>query len=351
MDESECVAFADNTVQDSLSQFLPPPLHTQALPPMPRPPRVVCDGIRAHRGHPAGARRAVALVSAALVVLPFVPASARAQRERLVLRVDAFGGTGITAPSRTTPNGDVTQRSVQLQAAHRILLDGGNTMLLLGAQYRGVRVTLPTAAGTPSGAPTDLHVAAADLWLLRTLDDRHTLVTVLRPGLYGDLDDAGAQFRTEGALFVDRILSPRTTVGVGLSYGSNFGRVLPIPVVHVVARPRRRLLLDALLPARADLWWMPRKGLDLGLGAGLVGAQYGVAGANRLVASADALWLANATIGPQLRWAPQGGKLQFTADGGATVLRRLRYARGGTELVDLAPGNVLFGRAGVQWLF
>ena len=296
---------------------------------------------------------------AAVVALLALPGLAHAQRERLVVRADAFGGTAITAPSRAIPPRDFTQQSLQLQAAHRVLLDGGNTMLLLGAQYRGVRVALPTTAPVPSSpatpaspaVTTDLHVAAADLWLLRTLDDRHTLVTVLRPWLYGDLDHAGSQFRTEGAVFVDRILSPRTTVGVGLSYGSNFGRVLPIPVVHVVARPRRRLLLDALLPARADLWWMPRKGLDLGVGAGLVGAQYGLARPTQLVAGADALWLANATIGPQLRWAPQGGKLQLTADGGATVIRRLRYARGGTELADLAPGNVLFGRAGVQWLF
>lgn len=297
--------------------------------------------------------------TAAALALLALPTASHAQRERLVVRVDAFGGTAITRPSNTIPPAEFTQQSVQLQAAHRVLLDGGNTMLLIGAQYRGVRVALPAAVPASSlsippatsEASTDLHVAAADLWLLRTLDDRHTLVTVLRPGVYGDLEDAGAQWRTEGAVFVDRIVSPRTTVGVGLSYGSNFGRVLPIPVVHVVARPKRRVLVDALLPARADLWWMPRKGLDLGLGAGLVGAQYGLARPNQVVAGADALWLANATVGPQLRWAPQGGKLQLTADGGATVIRRLRYARGGTELADLAPGNVLFGRAGVQWLF
>jgi hypothetical protein len=70
-----------------------------------------------------------------------------------------------------------------------------------------------------------------------------------------------------------------------------------------------------------------------------------------VVDGADALWLANATVGPQLRWTPRGGKLQITADGGATMLRRLIHARGGEEVADLAPGNVLFGRAGMQWLF
>jgi hypothetical protein len=70
-----------------------------------------------------------------------------------------------------------------------------------------------------------------------------------------------------------------------------------------------------------------------------------------VVTGADALWLANATVGPQLRWNPGNGKWPFTADGGSTVLRQLRYARGGDELADLAPGKVWFGRAGVQWLF
>ncbi len=280
-----------------------------------------------------------------------LPRAADAQRERLVVRLDAFGATGITAPQGATAPDDYTQRSLHVQAAHRLLRDGGNTMLLLGVQYRGARVRLPTlpTPGNEDGV-VDLAVAVADLGVFRTLNDRHTLIAVLRPGAYGTVKDVG-QLRVEGAVFVDRIVSPRTTVGAGLSYASSFGRVLPIPVVHVVARPRRQLLVDALLPSRADLWWLPRKGLDLGLGAALTGAQYGLPDNLRVVDGADALWLANATIGPQLRWTPGGGKVQVTADAGATVLRRLIYARGGEEVADLAPGNVVFGRAGVQWLF
>lgn len=299
------------------------------------------------RGH-GTSRTARLLAVAGLVSLPTV---AEAQRERLVVRLDAFGGTGITAPAGTAAPDDYTQRSLHAQAAHRLLLDGGNTMLLLGAQYRGATVQLPTlpTPGNEDGT-VDLVVATADLGMFRTLNDRHTLIAVLRPGSFGTLKDAG-QLRVEGAVFVDRIVSSRATVGAGLSYASSFGRVLPIPVVHVVARPRRQLLVDALLPSRADVWWLPRKGLDLGVGAALTGAQYGLPDNLRVVDGADALWLANATVGPQLRWTPRGGKLQVTADGGATVLRRLIYARGGDEIADLAPGNVLFGRAGMQWLF
>lgn len=285
------------------------------------------------------------------VLLVGVSSPAQAQRERAVLRVESFGGTTISAPAGTRAPDDMTQRSLQLQLSHRLVRDGGKTILFGGAQYRGTRLALPTrpTAGTDDGT-VNLVVAGAELGLVRRFDARHTLVSVLRPSAFGTSADAG-QLRVEGAVFVDRILSTRTVVGAGLSYASNFGRVLPIPVLHIVTQPSATVRIDALLPSRADLWWMPRKGLDLGVGAALIGAQYGLPDDLQVVTGADALWLANATVGPQLRWTPGNAKWQLTADAGSTVLRRLRYARGGDELADLAPGNVWFGRAGLLWLF
>lgn len=273
------------------------------------------------------------------------PVPLEAQRERLAVRVEALGATDIAAPAGTARADEYTQQSAQVTVAHRLLRDQGNTIVLLGAQWRGVRVDLPQAiAAGAASDPTTLHVATADLMLLRTVGDRHTVVGVLRPGVYGDA------LRAEGAVFVDRIVSPRTTIGAGLSYASSFGRLLPIPVVHVVARPARRVLVDALLPARGDVWWMPRKGLDVGVNASLNGANYGLTPEQSLL-GADALWLANATVGPQVRWAPGGGKWQLSADAGATVLRRLEYARRGRSVSDLAPGNVPYVRLGLQRLF
>lgn len=270
-----------------------------------------------------------------------------AQRERITVRVEALGATTVARPAGTVARADYEQQAAQVTLAQRLIRQQGNTVVLLGGQWRGVRAALPLALGRSGGVTPDfstLHVATADLMLLRTFDDRHTLVSVLRPGMYGEA------FRVEGAAFVDRIVSSRTTIGAGLSYASAFGKVLPIPVVHVVSRPSRRLLVDALLPARGDLWWMPRKGLDVGLNASLQGAQYGLS-ASQQVAGADALWLANATVGPQLRWAPGGGKWQLTGDAGMTVLRRLEYARDGRSVADLAPGNVPYLRLGAQRLF
>lgn len=288
-------------------------------------------------------------LTVACLLLPLIAAGASAQRERAVVRVESFGGTSITAPAGSAAAESFGQSAQQVQLSHRMLRDGGNTMVLVGGLWRRVTLDLPATGGAVPD-PATLDVATADLWVARTLDDTRTLFVVLRPGLYGDGADVGSQLRLEGAVFVDKIRSPRTTVGYGLSLSSNYGRVLPIPVVHVVARPRRQLLVDALLPARADLWWLPRRGLDIGVGAALTGAQYALSDQNRL-STADRLWLANATIGPQLRWSPMGGKLQVTADVGTTVLRRAIYADGSKEVADLSPGNVGYARLGLNLLF
>lgn len=278
------------------------------------------------------------------------PRMARAQREQFVVRLEQFGGTNVARPAGGVGPEQFDQQALQVNLAQRVVRDRGNTILLAGAQWRAVRVALPRAAASsdPTQSMTTLQTLAADLMLLRTVGDRHTIVGVLRPGMYGEA------FRVEGAAFVDRIISPRTTIGAGLSYASTFGQLLPIPVVHVVSRPSRRVLVDALLPARADVWYLPRKGLDIGINASLAGALYGLTATQAMtqgVAGATTLGIANATIGPQVRWTPNGGKWQITADGGTTVLRRAEYANDGRVVADLAPGNVPYVRLGLQRLF
>ncbi|WP_373062457.1 hypothetical protein [Gemmatimonas sp.] len=293
--------------------------------------------------------RAGALAFAGVLTTGTWTRTLHAQRERITVRVEALGGTDVSLPVGTTARDAFAQQAVQASLGHRFVRDQGNTIVVVGGQFRAVRAALPRERARLQGSTTfdaftTLNVVAADLLVLRTVGTKHTMVGVLRPGLYGET------FRVEGAAFVDRIVSARTTIGAGLSYASSFGKLLPIPVLHVVSRPSRRVLIDALLPSRGDVWWMPRKGLDLGINASLIGANYGLPDAQR-VAGGDALWLANATVGPQVRWAPGGGKLQLTADAGMTVLRRLEYARDGRSVADLAPGNVPFVRLGAQRLF
>ncbi len=297
----------------------------------------------------SSSRHMTALAVGAVLLTGAVTRPLYAQRERVTVRMEALGGTSTTLPAGVVGRDDFAQQSLHVTLGHRFVLDEGNTILVLGGQWRAVRAALPRDLAQLGGQTTfdgftTLNVVAADVLMLRTIGTEHTLVGVLRPGLYGEA------VRVEGAAFVDRIVSSGTTLGLGLSFASSFGKLLPIPVLHVVARPSRRVLVDALLPARADVWWMPQKGLDLGFNASLSGANYGLTTAQR-IAGGDALWLANATVGPQVRWAPGGGKWQLTAEAGITVLRRLEYAIGSRSVADLSPGNVPFARVGVQQLF
>lgn len=283
-----------------------------------------------------------------------------AQREQLSLRVEQFGRADAQTTPGVFPRDFLDTRQVTLTAAHRSVRGAeGNTVLVNGIFYRRTDLRTPRIPGRD---PT-LHALYYDLLVLRTLDDKHTLAVAVRPGLFGNLDgELGRQFRVEGATFVDRIMTPRTTIGLGLSYTSNFGRVLPVPVLHVVHRRGRKVLIDGLLPSRLDVWYFPRKGIELGLNAQLSGFQYhfsenvtfplgGDSGGGASVVSLQApqIQLANATIGPQLRWNA-AGKWYLSADAGATVVRRFTFGVGrGERAVD--PANAAFARVGVQRMF
>jgi hypothetical protein len=278
-----------------------------------------------------------------------------AQREQLSLRVEQFGESDVLSRVGLPDRASFDLRQTTLTAAHRSILGtDGNTVLVNGVFYRR------SDLGGELGDQT-LHALYYDFLALRTLNDRHTLAVAVRPGLFGNLDEElGQQFRVEGAVFVDRIITPRTTIGLGASYTSNFGRVIPVPVLHIVHRRGRKVLIDGLLPSRLDIWYFPRKGVELGLNTQLSGFQYYVGAELRpqpavpppgaaVSFRTPEIQLANATIGPQLRWNAFE-KWYLSADAGATVLRRYTFGLGSREFA-LEPSNAWFARVGLQRMF
>jgi hypothetical protein len=289
-----------------------------------------------------------------------------AQREQLSLRFERFGRADATTLPGDFERDFFDTEQLTLTAAHRSVLGAeGNTILVNGTFYRRSSIR---SSRFPGRDPV-LHAAYYDLLVLRTLDDRHTLALAVRPGYFGNLHgEISRRLRVEGAAFVDRIVTPRTTLGVGLSYTSNFGRLLPVPVVHVVHRRGRKVLIDGLLPSRLDVWYFPRKGLELGLNTQLSGFQYyvsedvtiplsgAVVGSSTNSANpapgretAPQLQLANATIGPQLRWNAVG-KWYLSAEAGTTIVRRYTFGIGSNEQA-VQPTNTAYARLGVQRMF
>jgi hypothetical protein len=126
----------------------------------------------------------------------------------------------------------------------------------------------------------------------------------------------------------------------------------------VVHRRGRKMLIDGLLPSRLDVWVFPRKGLELGLNAQLSGFQYHLGddtaepvplpGSAVIVIRNSMLQLANATVGPQVRWNP-AGKWFLSLDAGVTVVRRLAFGSG--DAAAFTPGNTGMVRIGLQRMY
>lgn len=279
------------------------------------------------------------------------------------MRYEAYGSGSVGrpwtppgAPRATLGDSGVTAQQVMVQGAIRRIYGRDQQVLVIHgllARATSLGVPLPDASG-PGAVIRDvraLYAVQYDFWWLNSVSDRTTVGVIARPGIFTDGVDVGLDhFRVEGAAFVDRIVSDRTTLGIGLAYGSNFGVAIPVPVLHVVHRRGTRFLLDGFVPQRLTAWWYPRKGLDVGLEAQLFGAQYRLGDPAEQPRRAGQVQFANGTIGPVVRWTVFG-KTAVSLEGGMTFVRRLNFARfatgPGEAVVGYGPGNAPWVRAGV----
>ncbi len=288
---------------------------------------------------------------------------ALAQREQLGIRFESIGSAGFKNPLPTlsgSPN--VSANSVIFNAAFRSLLDAeGSTVLTSGVQYRYTNVSMTGVNGFTS---KDLHMAFADLLLMRGLNDNWALFAAVRPGVFSDFQNGSTGFRIEGAVFVDNFISETTTLGFGLSRTSLFGRDLIIPVVHLIYVPSASVLIDCLLPGRADFWYYPSKTWELGVNFSFGGTLYETGQrAGGTFASADRFAFAQLTGGPVVRYNLLD-KTYLSLEAGMTLTRRAELTNSsivsGTRLLGVEtpapvqafnPQNAVFVRAGMQIMF
>ncbi|MCM0605163.1 MAG: hypothetical protein KA715_03665 [Xanthomonadaceae bacterium] len=200
-------------------------------------------------------------------------------------------------------------RQSDIQWIERFFLDEeGNGLLGVGLQSRILSID----------TRSPLYIVSPQFTWLQSLNQDYSFVINLRPGLYGDLrGNLSDDFRLEGVFFVDRILSGGWTLGLGAARGSNFGRVLTVPVLHAVYVGESSLL-DALLPVKAEYWIMNSEHFEYGAIFSLVGSQYRI---EDLTNTADTLQFANGLIGPSARMKIQD-KFYIQLDALFTVLRR-----------------------------
>jgi hypothetical protein len=293
----------------------------------------------------------------------FFPSLLFAQREQAGLRLEQFGSAALSKP--LVPQEDRARISAQqahVNVSYRSIIgDEGETIIANGFQYRFLRAMFDDVIFPHTGNLTvtypraqEYHFLFYDFLVLHSLSDAYTLVATLRPGIFSDMKNITREhFRLEGAFFVDKQMSDNFTVGLGIARSSNFGRVLLLPILHMLYFGGSSFMLDVLLPSRADLWFYPSKSLEAGVTVSLSGSQYAIGDANPF--SANQFGFANATASPIVRYN-LFSKLYLSAKLGYTFVRRVELVnnrlKGDARFVQqFNPNNIWFFRFGVQMMY
>ncbi len=292
-------------------------------------------------------------------------APAYAQREQFGIRYEQFGVVNLDKAEPGLLGNSFSAFALTGNASFKVFLDKrGASSLTLGAQYRYVRlepeVRLPVVTAPPSSstvnAPREAHLLFLDLVLQQRLSDIFTLFVAARPGIFSDFRNVVFDHtRLEGAAFLDWRVGDELTLGFGAARTSNFGRVLIVPILHVIYFGGESFMIDAIIPRNLDLIFYPSKEWELGVSVLLNGSEYRVGDATLNSLNMNQFGFANLTAGPIVRYQFLE-KTYLSLEGGYTLLRRTeladyRLSGDARFLQQFNPANTWFFRAGIQLMY
>lgn len=224
-----------------------------------------------------------------------------------------------------------------------LLDDEGSSLLQLGIQARNTNF-----ASFSAGTIDDLWMVVPQANLLKSLNDQYSLIANLRFGAFSDFKQFGREdFRVEGAVILDRVESERFTWGLGVGRVSNFGRVIFVPLLHVLWTINERWLLDAFLPGKLELLYLPSSKLELGFSFNIVGSRYHI---RSNTSGVDAVGAGQMNFGPiaRVQLAPS---LYLSGEAGMAFGRRLSLMDGNKEIVRFEPDSEIYARVGLQYRY
>jgi len=237
----------------------------------------------------------------------------------------------------------------EINVSHRIQLDpDGEKLLTISAQYRDTQFDYAGSPNTiPALANQRVQLFVPQFTYLQVLNEEYSLVVQARPGYFaGTGVSMQDSYRFEGSFFFSKSYSDKLTLGYGIAKGSNFGRVLTVPILQVLYFYSEKIMIDALLPVRADAVYLFSKDLEAGASFNIIGSNYRLDPANHF--GADTLQFANITLGGTVRYQTFTN-LYLSAELGTTVMRRFNFM--GNSNQEISPDNTLYARLGFQYRF
>jgi hypothetical protein len=241
----------------------------------------------------------------------------------------------------------IAARLTEVNANHRIMLDtDGASLLTVGMQYR--LLELEVAGMANQDYNRQLQLVVPQFSLMHIVNDDYTMIINLRPGFFGDFkNNFGKSFRLEGAALVSRVINEKLTIGLGVGRGSSFGRDLTLPVLQILYLPSPTLMLDAVLPVKAELWYLPSRFWEFGGIFNILGSVYTV---DNPLPGADRLGFANINLGIAARRLLLNS-LYAHFETGYTFTRRYEWSEGREKIEETKPKSVPYVRAALNWRF
>ena len=172
-------------------------------------------------------------------------------------------------PITTIANTAAVEAAIPLQVRD-------STYLVPGGKYR---LEAPRFVNPPPGSPPVplLHDVELSFAVVHQFNEKWSLGVRASAGLAGDLHvvDAGV-VRVMGSVLATRQISHRFAFGFGAAADYSFGQLLPLPLIKLEWEPRDTVRLEALLPLKVRLAWMPIQGARVGAFADIEGNEFAI---------------------------------------------------------------------------
>lgn len=192
----------------------------------------------------------------------------------------------------------------------------------------------------------EFYALGYELTLSYKFSEVWTMNTFLHPGIASDVKGAslGDMHISGGVLFDYRTSGP-ASYGLGLAYAGNFGDPLFVPLIRFAWDDEKKLRLNLILPAQAELWYKYTENLELGLRARLIGNQYKI---NKPGARSNKFNYLVACLGPSFKYHFTDN-LSLGLDAGMTLFHRLQLYDRDTKVRSLDLKNGWFSTLGVYF--
>ena len=175
---------------------------------------------------------------------------------------------------------------LELDAGMGVPFNENRTVLLFGAAYgllytdnsRGHRYYSfhdPDATYVIRTAFEDLHAVRLNFGLFQNLKDRWNVVLMAIPGMYSNFNTFDLlSFNLQGTAMAVYHHSEDFQLSFGLTYGTQFGRMLVFPMVTVNWYIGHDFRLDTMLPVEFQIRYIPHDRVVIGLMAKMSGQVY-----------------------------------------------------------------------------